>query len=122
VVVFLGVQSLTPFRDMRTSLIERFELGSFKSIYSLVALVGFALIVWGFSRYGAEGLITEWPPPARTRRLLATVPGISPGVSAAILEGRGERRTVTARTAAGTAAFARPTPIVSRMAWPLCGG
>jgi len=30
--------------------------------------------------------------------------------SAAILEGRPERRTVAARTAAGTAAFARPVP------------
>ena len=41
---------------------------------------------------------------------------------AAILEGRAERRTVTARTAAGTAAFARPAPSSSRMAWPLYGG
>ena len=69
IVVFLGVHSLTTFRETRTGLIERFGLGPFKSIYSLVALVGFALIVWGFSRYRAEGLITVWTPPAWTRHL-----------------------------------------------------
>jgi uncharacterized membrane protein len=69
IIVFLGVHSLTTFRETRTGLIERFGLGPFKSIYSLVALVGFALIVWGFSRYRAEGLIIVWTPPTWTRHL-----------------------------------------------------
>jgi uncharacterized membrane protein len=34
-----------------------------------VAIAGFALIVWGFSRYQAEGLITVWTPPTWTRHL-----------------------------------------------------
>jgi uncharacterized membrane protein len=38
IVVFLGVHSLTTFCERRTNLIERFGLGLFKSIYSLVAL------------------------------------------------------------------------------------
>ncbi len=58
IVVFLGVHTLTTFRETRTSLIERFGLGPFKGLYSVVAIAGFALIVWGFSRYRAEGLIT----------------------------------------------------------------
>jgi uncharacterized membrane protein len=69
IAVFLGVHSLTTFRETRTRLIERFGLWPFKSIYSLVSLAGFALIVWGFSRYRAEGLITLWTPPAWTRHL-----------------------------------------------------
>jgi uncharacterized membrane protein len=69
IVVFLGVHSLTTFRETRTRLIERLGLWPFKSIYSLVSLAGFALIVWGFSRYRAEGLITLWTPPAWTRHL-----------------------------------------------------
>jgi uncharacterized membrane protein len=69
IVVFLGVHSLTTFRETRTRLIERFGLWPFKSIYSLVSLAGFALIVWGFSVYRAEGLITLWTPPAWTRHL-----------------------------------------------------
>ncbi|WP_292529960.1 NnrU family protein [Methylocystis sp.] len=42
-----------PRRGRGIGLIEQFGLGPFKGVYSLVALVGFALIVWGFSRYRA---------------------------------------------------------------------
>ena len=69
IVVLLGVHSLTTFRETRTRLIERVGPGPFKGLYSLVSLAGFALIVWGFSRYRAEGLITLWTPPAWTRHL-----------------------------------------------------
>jgi uncharacterized membrane protein len=69
IVVFLGVHSLTIFRETRTSLIEWFGLGPFKGLYAVVAIAGFAFIVWGFSRYRAEGLITLWSPPAWTRHL-----------------------------------------------------
>jgi len=69
IVVFLGVHSLTAFRETRTGLIERFGARPFKGIYSLAALAGFALIVWGFSRYRAEGLIIMWTPPTWTRHL-----------------------------------------------------
>jgi uncharacterized membrane protein len=69
IVVFLGVHSLTIFRETRTRLIERFGPGPFKGLYSVVAIAGFALIVWGFSSYRAEGLITLWTPPAWTRHL-----------------------------------------------------
>ena len=69
IVVFLGVHTLTTFRETRTSLIERFGPGPFKGLYSVVAIAGFALIVWGFSQYRAEGLIILWTPPAWTRHL-----------------------------------------------------
>jgi uncharacterized membrane protein len=73
IIVFLGVHSLTAFRERRTGLIEQFGPGPYKRLYSLVALAGFALIVWGFSRYRAEGLITVWTPPAWTRHLTITL-------------------------------------------------
>lgn len=69
ILVFLGVHSLTTFRETRAQLIERLGLGPFKGLYSLLSIAGFALIVWGFSRYRAEGLITLWTPPAWTRHL-----------------------------------------------------
>ncbi|MGQ0444169.1 MAG: NnrU family protein [Beijerinckiaceae bacterium] len=69
IVVFLGVHSITTFRETRMRLIERLGLLPFKGLYSLVAIAGFALIVWGFSRYRAEGLIPFWSPPAWTRHL-----------------------------------------------------
>ncbi len=68
-VVFFGAHSFTTFRETRTGLIERFGSGPYKTVYSLVALVGFVLIVWGFARYRAEGLIPIWSPPAWTRHL-----------------------------------------------------
>ncbi len=69
IIVFLGVHTLTTYREIRASLIERFGLGPFKGLYSLAAFVGFALIVWGFSRYRAEGLIPVWTPPIWTHHL-----------------------------------------------------
>ena len=69
IVVFLGVHSLTTLRETRTRLIEWLGPGPFKGLYSLVAIAGFVLIVWGFSRYRAEGLITLWTPPTWTRDL-----------------------------------------------------
>src|ERR1039458_4611281 len=69
IIVFLGVHTLTTYREIRASLIERFGLGPFKGLYSLAAFVGFALIAWGFSRYRAEGLIPVWTPPIWTHHL-----------------------------------------------------
>ena len=66
---FSACISLTTFRETRTRLIERLGPGPFKGLYSVVAIAGFALIVWGFSRYRAEGLIILWTPPAWTRHL-----------------------------------------------------
>ena len=69
IVVFLGVHTLTTFRETQVSLIERFGPQTFRAVYSLVSIVGLALIVWGFSRYRAEGLIHLWSPPTWTRHL-----------------------------------------------------
>ena len=69
IVVFLGVHSLTSFHETRAGLIERFGRRTFKGIYSLVAIASFALIVWGFSRYRAEGLIIFGTPPGWTGHL-----------------------------------------------------
>jgi uncharacterized membrane protein len=63
IIIFLGVHSLTAFRKTRTELIERLGFGAYKIIYSCVSLIGFLLIVWGFSKYRAAGLIPLWTPP-----------------------------------------------------------
>ncbi|MBM3577059.1 MAG: NnrU family protein [Alphaproteobacteria bacterium] len=63
IVVFLGVHTLTAFRETRMSLIERYGLQTYKGAYALVAAIGLALIVYGFIRYRAEGLIQIWTPP-----------------------------------------------------------
>jgi uncharacterized membrane protein len=63
IVVFLGVHTIATRRPLRADLIARLGEGPYKGLYSLASLVGFALIVWGFSRYRAEGLIAVWTPP-----------------------------------------------------------
>jgi uncharacterized membrane protein len=67
ILIFLGAHSLTSFRAKRKALIKRFGIGTYKTLYSLVALFGFLLIVWGFSRYRAAGLIPLWRPPEWSR-------------------------------------------------------
>jgi uncharacterized membrane protein len=69
IAVFLGAHSFPAFRKTRAGLIERFGLGTYKGVYSVGALIGFVLIVWGFSLYRAEGLIPVWTPPEWTRHL-----------------------------------------------------
>jgi uncharacterized membrane protein len=69
IIVFLGTHTFTTFRDKRALLIGRLGAGPFKGVYSLVALAGFAMICWGFSRYRAEGLIPLWTPPVWGRHL-----------------------------------------------------
>lgn len=69
IVVFLGVHVLTTFRDTRARLIERVGPGPYKMAYSLASLIGFVLIVWGFARYRADGLIPIWSPPLWARHI-----------------------------------------------------
>jgi len=66
IVIFLAAHSFTTFRTARLVLIAWFGEAAYKGVYSLVSLAGFALIVWGFSRYRAEGLVQLWAPPSWT--------------------------------------------------------
>jgi uncharacterized membrane protein len=69
IVIFLGSHSFTAFREPRSVLIDRAGARKYRVIHSLVSLIGFALIVWGFSRYRADGWIQIWTPPVWTRHL-----------------------------------------------------
>jgi uncharacterized membrane protein len=68
-VVFIGVHVFATLRPQRAVVIERLGLTTYKRIYALVAAAGLALIIWGFIRYRAEGLIQIWTPPHWTRYL-----------------------------------------------------
>ena len=48
--LFLGVHLVTTQTEMRNGLAARMGEGAFKGIYSLVALAGFALIVFGYHK------------------------------------------------------------------------
>jgi len=66
-VIFLGLHSTRIFAERgRAKAIARIGEGPWKGVYSLLSLIGFALIVWGFGR--ARGSAAAlWTPPIWTR-------------------------------------------------------
>ena len=68
-ILFLGSHSLGMFPDQRRRLVEGYGPMVFKIGCSLVALIGFALICYGFGLYRAEGWVQLWAPPKGMRHL-----------------------------------------------------
>ena len=71
-IIFLGSHSLPILRNWRAALVERVGAVPYRIGHSAVSLLGFVLIIWGFGRYRAEGMIPIWTPPAGMRHL--TIP------------------------------------------------
>ena len=69
IILFLGSHSLGMFPDLRHRLLEGYGPMVFKIGCSLVALLGFALICYGFGLYRAEGWVQLWTPPKGMRHL-----------------------------------------------------
>ena len=69
-VVFLGAHVFVTGRKARASLVSAMGEFPYKGLFSLVSLVGLALIVWGYAQYRATGWIDVWSPPAWTRHLV----------------------------------------------------
>lgn len=75
-VVFLGAHSVRIFaEDWRSARVLAMGAGAWKGAYSLISLVGFVLIVWGYGQSRAMP-VELWQPPVWTRHLAAllTVP------------------------------------------------
>jgi uncharacterized membrane protein len=68
-VLFLGVHSVRIVaEDWRSRTIARMGAGAWKGVYSVVSLVGFVLIVWGFSQARMMPM-QLWSPPTGMRHL-----------------------------------------------------
>jgi len=61
--IFLGCHIVTRMSGVRASLIAKNGEKLYRALYSLVALMGLALIVHGFGVYRASGMIPVWDPP-----------------------------------------------------------
>ncbi len=70
-VLFLGTHAFTMRREQRAALRSRLGEGGYKAAYTLLSLVGFALIIYGYGQYRAGGWINLWDPPIWTRHLAA---------------------------------------------------
>jgi uncharacterized membrane protein len=64
---FIGVHVFVSLRQSRSTLIKQIGEGPYRGLFSLVSVIGLALIVYGFVRYRADGLIPIWSPPTFLR-------------------------------------------------------
>jgi uncharacterized membrane protein len=72
-VVFLGVHSVRILaEDWRTRMRERLGANTWKGLVSVLSIVGFVLIVWGYGQARLQPLVL-WPSPTWTRHLAALV-------------------------------------------------
>ena len=74
IVLFLGAHSFATFREARAGAIQQYGEGAYKGAYSVVSVIGFILICWGFSRYRAEG----WVQPTSDISIRGCVEGDPP--------------------------------------------
>jgi uncharacterized membrane protein len=64
---FIGVHVFVSLRPSRSAVISRIGEGPYRGVFSLVSLIGLGLIIYGFGRYRADGLIPIWSPPTFLR-------------------------------------------------------
>ena len=68
-VLFLGVHSVRIVADdWRTRTIGRIGAGAWKGAYTVISLVGFGLLVWGFGQARMQP-VQVWAPPVGMRHL-----------------------------------------------------
>jgi len=61
--IFLGVHSVSiTNRDFRNRMVERLGEKPWRGVYSIISLIGFALIVWGYVLARAEPVLLYVPP------------------------------------------------------------
>jgi len=67
--IFVANHLFVTMRGARARAIARLGLNAYRALFSVVSLVGLALIVWGFADYRAHGWIDVWYPPAFMRHV-----------------------------------------------------
>ena len=72
-VIFLGLHSVRIFADgWRSDKRAQIGEGAWKGLYSVVSLIGFALVVWGYGLARQQPVVL-WVPPVATRHIAATL-------------------------------------------------
>jgi len=68
-VLFLGAHVFVTFRDERARMIAHLGVNGYRALFALNAVIGLALIVWGYADYRARGWVQIWSPPAFMRHV-----------------------------------------------------
>lgn len=71
--VFLGSHLFITRRDARAAAIAQLGAVGYRALFSVVSIVGLALIVWGYGEYRAHEWIAIWMPPAFMRHIAITL-------------------------------------------------
>ena len=67
-ILLLGAHLFVTFRKLRALAID--ELGrGYRAVFSLFALAGLALIIWGYGEYRAHEWLQVWNPPPYMRHI-----------------------------------------------------
>ncbi|MEL7370964.1 MAG: NnrU family protein [Myxococcota bacterium] len=89
IAVFLGIHSLAIFAPgLRRGLIARIGEGGFKGLYSVVSLVGFLAIIWGYGDAKAATPVLYTPPTGLRHLVLLLMIPVFPLLLATYLPGR----------------------------------
>jgi uncharacterized membrane protein len=76
-IIFLGLHSVRIFADdWRTQMRARLGANAWKGMYSVISLIGLALIVWGYG-LARQAPLAVWTPPPFTRHLAALLVSIA---------------------------------------------
>ena len=70
-IVLLGAHIFVTFRDARARLIAQLGRNGYRALFSVVAIVGLALVVWGYGEYRAHESSSLWSPPRYMRHITA---------------------------------------------------
>ena len=70
-IIFLGLHSVRIFADgWRMRVLAQRGEGAWKGLYSVVSLIGFALIIWGYGLARQQPVVL-WVPPVAMRHIAA---------------------------------------------------
>ena len=68
-VVLLGAHVFVTFRTARAGVIARVGQIGYRALFSIVAIIGLALIIWGYGEYRAHEWVQVWSPPVFMRHI-----------------------------------------------------
>lgn len=74
-IIFIGIHIVPTETSVRSRLVARYGENAYKGLFSLAALVGLVLIVYGFgqARYAVSGNPQLWDPPRWMRHITMTL-------------------------------------------------